>query len=190
MAVSLRHVNYSLRPSIINAAKPAERPYVLTDGGGLYLEILPGGSKVWRYSYRLGGLRPKLTIRPYPQIGIAQARDQHEAMRAQVAQGIDPAAQRRAQAQETRQEAPRSVTFRDFSRVWVAETLGHLSERYRAQCIRFLDFYICPSIGDMRLDDVRPRDVLAILEMYKGTPTRADLAVAPGGGVAAWTVPW
>lgn len=174
MAAALRHVNYTLRPPVINAARPGPRPYVLTDGGGLYLEVLPGGSKVWRYTYRMGGRRPKLTIGPYPQIGIAQARDQHEALRALVGQGVDPAEQRREQAQHIKQESQRNVTFRDFSRVWVGETLARLSVSYRAQCIRFLDLYICPRIGDMRLGDVLPRDVLAILEAHKGTPTTAD----------------
>jgi len=174
MATQQRHVNYSLRPSVINAAKPQDKAYVLTDGGGLYIEVLPGGSKVWRYTYRLGGKRPKVTIGPYPQIGIAQARDSHEQMRALVGQGVDPSEQRKASAQEAQAQEQRSVTFRDFSRIWVAQTLAHLSEAYRAQCIRFLDSYICPRIGDMRLGDVLPRDVLAIIEAHKDIPTTAD----------------
>ncbi|WP_323011551.1 hypothetical protein [Castellaniella sp.] len=32
---------YALRPIVINAAKPKDKPYALTDGGGLYLEVLP-----------------------------------------------------------------------------------------------------------------------------------------------------
>lgn len=174
MATSQRHVNYVLRPAVINAAKPKPAAYVLTDGGGLYIEVLPGGSKVWRYTYRMGGKRPKVTIGPYPQIGIAQARDAHEQMRALVGQGIDPSEQRKATTKEAQEQEQRSVTFRDFSRVWVADTLRHLSVGYQAQCIRFLDSYICPRIGDMRLGDVLPRDVLAIIEANKHIPTTAD----------------
>lgn len=174
MATQQRHINYSLRPSVINAAKPQDKAYVLTDGGGLYIEVLPGGSKVWRYTYRLGGKRPKVTLGAYPQIGIAQARDLHEEMRALVGQGVDPSEQRKVSAQDAKAQEQRSVTFQDFSRVWVAETLAHLSVSYRAQCIRFLDSYICPRIGDMRLGDVLPRDVLAIIEAQKHTPTTAD----------------
>ncbi|WP_340624485.1 Arm DNA-binding domain-containing protein, partial [Stenotrophomonas maltophilia] len=37
----------------IRGAKPAEKPYRLSDGGGLFLEIRPNGSKLWRYAYRL-----------------------------------------------------------------------------------------------------------------------------------------
>jgi len=55
-----RHVNYSLKPSVINAAKPQDKPFVLTDGGGLYIEVLPGGSKVWRYGGKDYYLTPLL----------------------------------------------------------------------------------------------------------------------------------
>jgi hypothetical protein len=34
-------------------AKPKPKPYKLTDGNGLYLEVKPSGAKVWRYRYEL-----------------------------------------------------------------------------------------------------------------------------------------
>ena len=42
-------------------------------------------------SYRIGGSRPKLTIGPYPEIGIADARDKHAELRALVAKEGRPA---------------------------------------------------------------------------------------------------
>ena len=36
----------------INAAKPKEKLYKLTDGAGLALWILPSGKKTWRFEYR------------------------------------------------------------------------------------------------------------------------------------------
>lgn len=169
-----RHINYKLKPALINAAKPASKAYTLTDGGGLYLEVLPGGSKVWRYSYRIGAKRPKVTIGPYPQIGIAQARTRHEEMRSVLASGMDPAEEKKEAAREAKIEAERDVTFSEFSKRWVGETLAHLSPTYRAQCIRFLDSYIYPSIGDKPLSEVKPRDVLAIIEAQTHIPTTAE----------------
>lgn len=32
-------------------AKPRAAAYKLSDGGGLYLEVNPSGSKIWRLSY-------------------------------------------------------------------------------------------------------------------------------------------
>lgn len=32
----------------IRYAKPKDKPYRLADGGGLYLEVMPTGGKLWR----------------------------------------------------------------------------------------------------------------------------------------------
>jgi len=39
----------------IRKAKPAEKPYRLADGKGLYLEVMPNGSRYWRMKYRFDG---------------------------------------------------------------------------------------------------------------------------------------
>jgi hypothetical protein len=31
----------------VKNAKPKDKPFKLSDGGGLYLEVTPGGSKRW-----------------------------------------------------------------------------------------------------------------------------------------------
>jgi len=39
----------------IQNSKAKEKKYKLSDGGGLFLEIRPNGSKLWRLSYRING---------------------------------------------------------------------------------------------------------------------------------------
>jgi Arm DNA-binding domain len=78
----MRYVNYTLRPLTIDNAKPREKAYALTDGGGLLLEVLPSGTKTWRFKYHLNGKREKVTIGAYPAFTIKQARDRHEELRA------------------------------------------------------------------------------------------------------------
>lgn len=46
----------------------------LADGGGLYLELLPSGSKVWRLKYRMNGKEKRLTIGKYPLVALKDAR--------------------------------------------------------------------------------------------------------------------
>jgi hypothetical protein len=36
----------------INAAKPRDKEYALSDSQGLYLTVRPNGSKLWRFKYR------------------------------------------------------------------------------------------------------------------------------------------
>ena len=41
-----------LTDTAVKMAKPKERPYKLTDGGGLYVFVTPSGGKLWRLKYR------------------------------------------------------------------------------------------------------------------------------------------
>ena len=46
-------------------AKPTEKPRKMADGGGLYLEVAPNGSKYWRMKYRFNGKESRLVLPPY-----------------------------------------------------------------------------------------------------------------------------
>jgi hypothetical protein len=45
----------ALTDAAIRAAKPADKPYKLSDAGGLYLYVAPTGGKLWRLDYRFNG---------------------------------------------------------------------------------------------------------------------------------------
>lgn len=170
----MRHVNYTLKPAAIDNAKPRDKAYALTDGGGLLLEVLPSGTKTWRFKYHLDGKREKVTIGAYPAIGIKAARDRHEALRALVERGESPARAKKAGAIERRAAEARATDFRAFAQRWIDETLFHRSEGYRAQIVRWLDAYVYPAIGNMQLGDVQPADVLAIVEKRRDTAVTAE----------------
>jgi integrase len=169
-----RHVNYTLKPPKIDAAKPGPKAYALTDGGGLYIEVMPGGSKVWRYKYHRDGKREKVTIGPYPSITIKAARDRHEELREQLHTGSSPAQTKQRDAVERRAAEASAVDFRSFAQRWIAETLFYRSEGYRAQIVRWLDAYVYPAIGDRPLAEVTPGDVLAIIEKRADTTVTAE----------------
>jgi len=46
-------------------AKPKDKSYKLFDGGGLYLEIMPSGGKLWRLKYRYAGKEKRLSFGSY-----------------------------------------------------------------------------------------------------------------------------
>ena len=58
----------------VKAANPKDKSYRLSDGDGLYLQIQPNGSKLWRFRYRHAGIEKMLGIGPYPAVSIADAR--------------------------------------------------------------------------------------------------------------------
>lgn len=170
----MRHVNYTLKPATIDNAKPRAKAYALTDGGGLLLEVLPSGSKTWRFKYHLNGKREKVTIGAYPAFTIKQARDRHEELRTLVERGESPAKSKQAASAAQKLADARRLTFRTFAKRWIAETLFYRSGGYVAQTVRWLDAYVYPAIGDMQLVDVQPGDVLAIIKARAKTPVTAE----------------
>lgn len=56
------------------SAKPKERPYKLADGNGLYLEIMPNGSKYWRLKFQFNKKEKRLALGVYPETTLADAR--------------------------------------------------------------------------------------------------------------------
>ncbi|AQV95071.1 integrase [Cupriavidus necator] len=77
----------------IRNARPRERAYKLFDGGGLYVEVMTDGRKLWRFKYvRSSGSESRLGFGVYPGVSLAQARAQRESARAIVSDGRDPGA--------------------------------------------------------------------------------------------------
>lgn len=75
----------------VRNAKPQEKPYKLSDGGGLYLHVQPNGSKLWRLKYRFMNKEKVLSFGPYPLVGIADARGKRDEAKKLLLAGSDPA---------------------------------------------------------------------------------------------------
>lgn len=85
----------ALKGPEIRALKPADRTYKRSDERGLYVEVRPTGSKLWRLKYRFAGKDKVLAFGAFPEVGLAEARRQCDDARRQLRDGIDPGAVRR-----------------------------------------------------------------------------------------------
>jgi len=87
----------------IATAKAKPKPYKMADGGGLYVQVTPKGSKLWRMKYRFGGKEKVLSFGPYPAKSLKSARADRDAAREHIAEGRDPSAEKKAaNAEEAR----------------------------------------------------------------------------------------
>jgi DNA-binding MarR family transcriptional regulator len=105
-----------LTNSLIRCASSAERPFRLSDGGGLYLLINPDGSRWWRLDYRHAGKRKTLSMGIYPDTGLIQARQRRGAASQLLARGQDPGEVRRLAKSEAMSRPPHHVTARTGDR--------------------------------------------------------------------------
>ncbi|MBM1310351.1 tyrosine-type recombinase/integrase [Sulfitobacter mediterraneus] len=79
----------------IKKAASREKPYKLSDGGGLFLLVKPNRSKLWQQKYRHFGKERLLSHGAYPDVTLQQARLKREEARKLIAQGGDPALEKR-----------------------------------------------------------------------------------------------
>ncbi len=88
-----------LTDTAIRAAKPAEKPYKLSDAKGLYLYIQPNGSKLWRLGYRFAGKQKTIALGVYgkgaDEVPLEKARAAAQKAMALVLAGTDPSQQRK-----------------------------------------------------------------------------------------------
>ena len=79
----------------IRALKPRARVYKRADGRGLYIEVQPGGSKLWRLKYRYLGKDKRIALGSYPEVSLAEARQKCDEARRKLREGVDPLAERK-----------------------------------------------------------------------------------------------
>ncbi|WP_338548961.1 tyrosine-type recombinase/integrase [Roseovarius phycicola] len=79
----------------IRKAKARPKPYKMSDGGGLFLLVKPGGGKLWQQKYRFLGKEGLLSHGQYPAVSLAQARKKREDAKELLAEGRDPSVQKK-----------------------------------------------------------------------------------------------
>ncbi|MFN3973541.1 MAG: Arm DNA-binding domain-containing protein, partial [Gemmobacter sp.] len=85
----------ALKDTEIRALKPREKNYRKADSGGLYLEVFPNGSKLWRWKFRVGGKEKRLALGAYPTVSLKDARVKRDEEKAKLLGGMDPALERK-----------------------------------------------------------------------------------------------
>jgi len=87
----------SLNDSKIRNLKPSAKPFKVSDSHGLYLLVNPGGSRLWYLKYRINRKESRLGLGAYPDVSLADARQQRDGIRKLLAHNINPAQQRSAE---------------------------------------------------------------------------------------------
>jgi integrase len=146
----------------IKKAKPKEKKYKLTDGGGLYLLITPTGGKLWRMDYRFDGKRKELSLKTYPEVSLSDARKKRDSAREQVAAGIDPGKARKAD--NAAKVAETVNTFETIAREWHTKNYSSWVPAHGDQILRRLEKDIFPAIGARPIAELKAADILKALQ--------------------------
>lgn len=162
MDASLEMPPTKLTARQVDTAKPKEKPYKLSDGGGLYLEVAPNGSRYWRMKYRINGKEKRLSFGVYPIVSLAVARDEREKAKRILATGGDPGEVKKAG--KLAQKLSIENTFEAIAREWHKSKADRWSLRYRDEIIDTFEKDIFPFIGKRPIAEIKPMELLETLK--------------------------
>ena len=148
----------------IKKAKPDVKSYKMADGGGMYLEVMPNGSKYWRLKYRFGGKEKRLALGVYPEVRLVEARDRREQARKILANDADPSAIKQA-AKQAMQQANEIVanSFKKLAVEFHKVKSPMWTSKHAQQWMANLEKYALPTIGDRSITDIEPMDIMKIM---------------------------
>ena len=148
----------------VKQAKPKEKVYTLSDGGGLQLRVKPNGSKLWLFDY----LRPytkkrtSLSFGSYPAISIAEARSKRNDARELLAKDIDP--------KEHRDETSRlndiahNNTLEHIAKKWLELKKASVSGNHATDTWRSLELHIFPDLGKVPIHKITAVKAIEVIE--------------------------
>lgn len=148
-------------------AKPKEKPYKLSDGGGMYLEVMPNGSKYWRQKYRWMGKEKRLALGVFPTVTLAEARESREDARKLLAKGADPSQVRKQAKHQAMTEAEN--TFKAIALEWHGIQASRWSAGYAHKVMRRLEMHLFPHIGNNPIAQITPPELLDCLRKVEKT---------------------
>lgn len=177
--------------------KAGEKAYQEADEGGLFMEVMPGGAKVWRLRYRIGGRgskQEKVSLGEYPTYSLAEARTWRDDCKVLVGRGLSPMALKRGdpipegakpEVKEIAQAFLQNWCWRAVEKAKAKEaealagdTVESFARHWYAEIAepansnprnikRVLEKDVYPAIGGKQIADVTVSDVLAITDRIK-----------------------
>ncbi|KWZ47075.1 integrase [Burkholderia savannae] len=155
-----------LRDLQCRSAKPRERVYRLSDGGGLALLVKPNGLKYWQFRYmKPDGREGLIQIGPYPRITLEAARAARNEHRVAVQGGDDPATLRKQEKARRKIDAARALNFKQCATAFIeARSAEWVNPKHTQQWTNTLSTYAYPIIGALRPADIDTDLVRKVLE--------------------------
>ncbi len=150
------------------SAKPAEKPYKLFDGQGLFLDIRPNSSKYWRLKYRINNKEKLLALGVYPEISLLEAREKRREARKMIDGGIDPSHDKKKQ--KALSQTNSDNTFEAIAREWHDNHKPKWSPRYAEGIMTRLEAYIFPEIGNFPITEIEPPLLLQTIRKIENRP--------------------
>ncbi|HIF9240589.1 TPA: integrase domain-containing protein [Photobacterium damselae] len=148
----------------IKSSKKREKEYVLSDGQGLQLRVMPNGTRSWRFVYKSPdtGKQSRLSLSSYPKLSLANARKTANEARELVARGIDPKKNQKEKQRQAQLDA--NGTLLKVATDWMEVKKSTISEDYASDVWRSLELHVFPSHGNTPVKEITAPAMIETLQ--------------------------
>lgn len=148
----------------VKQAKPKDKVYKLSDGGGLLLRIKPNGFKTWVFDYYKPHCKTRTSIGfgTYPEVSLAEARKKRIHARELVAKDIDPKEHRDDHYRE--QVLAASHTFESVATDWFTIKKTKIAETTAKSLWRNFENHVFPKLGHRPIDKILAPEAINVLK--------------------------
>jgi hypothetical protein len=167
----------------VRKSKATDKQQKISDCGCLYLLIHRKGGKYWQMACRFRGKQKTLSLGVYPDVSLAEARDQREQARKLLARDADPNAVK--QAQKVSDILLNANSFELIAREWFAKHSPNWKENHSSKIIARLEKDVFPWIGGRPITEITAPALLAAIRRIetRGALETAHRALATCGQV-------
>lgn len=139
---------------------------------GLHLQVTQGGGRSWLLRAMVGIKRREIGLGPYPEVGLAGARQKAAEARDLIRQGVDPVERRKAARAQLVATHKHGLMFSQAVDLFEPVKATELSKgKYRDQWRDSIDKYAIPFLGQTLVQDITLQDILRVLEPIWPTRT-------------------
>jgi integrase len=148
----------------VKQAKPKDKLYKLSDGGGLLLRVKPNGFKTWIFDYYKPHSKSRTNIGfgTYPEVSLAQARKKRDEARELIAQEIDPKEYKEDKKRE--QQLAASHTLRSVATDWFTIKKTKIAETTSTSLWRNFENHVFPKVGHRPIDKLLAPEMISVLK--------------------------
>lgn len=162
-----------LNKSEVDHLKVEKTAYTVwdTEVRGFGVRVWSSGSKVYVFKYQHRGKQHWITLGPANQLPFARAKKKATELRLEILDGQNPG----QEIQERRDALTVSALCERFIAEHVdVKTKASTQKEYR----RVIEHDIRPSLGEMKVEDVKPKDVHELHHKLSASPIQANRTMA------------
>lgn len=146
------------------AAIKAEGRHPVGGVPGLHIRVTDTGHRGWVLRVKVGEARRDMGLGPYPEVGLAEAREKAREVHTSLRSGIVPATPTKQRIEALAQQTIRK-TFKQCAEAFMGDKSGEWKNpKHRQQWENTLTQYAYPHMGNLSVEEIDLPHVLACLE--------------------------